>query len=95
MLNAIEEHMRAAQLKVPPSSLLGKAVAYGLHQWSYVLNYLKCPYLTPDNNVAENAIRPFVVGRKNWLFSGSPRGAAASALFHSLIESAKANGLDP
>ena len=95
LLNAIEEHMRAAQLKVPPSSLLGKAVAYGLHQWPYVLNYLKCPYLTPDNNVAENAIRPFVIGRKNWLFSGSPRGAAASALFYSLIESAKANGLDP
>ena len=45
--------------------------------------------------MAENAIRPFVVGRKNWLFSGSPRGAAASALFYSLIESAKANGLEP
>ena len=95
LLDAIEEHMRAAQSKVPPSSLLGKAVAYGLNQWAYVLNYLKCPYLAPDNNVAENAIRPFVVGRKNWLFSGSPRGAEASAFFYSLIESAKANGLDP
>lgn len=95
ILNAIEGHMHAAEPKVPPSSLLGKAVSYGLNQWEYVLNYLACPYLTPDNNVAENAIRPFVVGRKNWLFSGSPRGAAASALFYSLIESAKANGLDP
>ena len=95
ILDAIEEHMRAAQPKVPPSSLLGKAIAYGLNQWAYVCNYIACPYLTPDNNVAENAIRPFVVGRKNWLFSGSPRGAVASALFYSLVESAKANGLDP
>ena len=47
------------------------------------------------NNIAENAIRPFVVGRKNWLFSGSPDGARASATFFTLIESAKANGLEP
>ena len=80
-------------MDMPPSSM-ERALAYGLHQWPYVLNYLKCPYLTPDNNVAENVIRPFVVGRKNWLFSGSPRGAAASALFYSLIESTKANGLE-
>jgi transposase len=45
--------------------------------------------------VAENAIRPFVIGRKNWLFSGSPAGASASALIYSLIETAKANGLEP
>ncbi len=48
-----------------------------------------------DNNVAENAIRPFVLGRKNWLFSGTPDGAKASALLYSLIETAKANGLEP
>ena len=95
LLNAIEERMRAAESNVLPSSLLGKAIAYGLNQWTYILNYLQCPSLTPDNNVAENAIRPFVVGRKNWLFSGSPRGADASALFYSLIESAKANDLNP
>ena len=95
LLDNIEELMLNAQARVPKSSLLGKAVAYGLAQWTYILNYLKCPWLTPDNNVAENAIRPFVVGRKNWLFSGSPQGAHASAFFYSLIESAKANGLDP
>jgi len=49
----------------------------------------------PDNNMAENAIRSFVVGRKNWLFSGSPRGARASAAIYSLIETAKANDLEP
>ena len=51
--------------------------------------------MTPDNNAAENAIRPFVVGRKNWLFAGSPKGAEASAGLYSLIETAKANGLEP
>ena len=48
-----------------------------------------------DNNAAENAIRPFVLGRKNWLFAGTPEGAEASALIYSLIETAKANGLEP
>jgi transposase len=51
--------------------------------------------MTPDTNACENAIRPFVVGRKNWLFSGSPRGAAASAALFSIIETAKANGHEP
>ena len=48
-----------------------------------------------DNNKAENAIRPFVVGRKNWLFAATPKGAVASANLYSLVESAKANGLSP
>ena len=48
-----------------------------------------------DNNLHENAIRPFVVGRKNWLFSVTPEGAKASARFYSLIETAKVNGLEP
>jgi hypothetical protein len=51
--------------------------------------------LKPDNNTAENAIRPFVLGRKNWLFAGAPNGAHASAAFFSLIETAKVNGLEP
>ena len=51
--------------------------------------------MRPDNNLTENAIRPFAVGRKNWLFSGSPRGAKSSAAIYSLIETAKVNGLEP
>ena len=51
--------------------------------------------LSPDNNAAENAIRPFVIDRKNWLFSGTQEGTEASALFYSLIETAKANKLEP
>ena len=61
----------------PPKSLLGKAIAYALGQWDRVVIYLEDGRLCPDNNLAENAIRPFAVGRKNWLFSGSPAGAAA------------------
>jgi transposase len=82
-------------LQVPPSVLLGKAVNYALKEWEKLLHYLDSPHLTPDTNMIENAIRPFVVGRKNWLFSGSPRGAHASATLYSLIETAKANGLEP
>jgi transposase len=82
-------------LQVPPSTLLGKAVQYALGEWEKLNKYLDSPYLTPDTNLVENAIRPFVLGRKNWLFSGSPRGAHASATLYSLIETAKANGLEP
>jgi transposase len=57
--------------------------------------YLKTPYVTLDNNLVENAIRPFAIGRKNWLFSGTPEGAAASAAIYSIIETAKANALEP
>ena len=79
----------------PPKSLLGRAISYALGQWERVETYLEDGILLPDNNLAENAIRPFEVGRKNWLFSGSPRGAAASAALYSLVETAKANGLEP
>jgi transposase len=79
----------------PPGGLLGKAISYTLNQWSRLIVYLQDGRLRPDNNLVENAIRPFVVGRKNWLFSGHPRGAEASAFLYSLIETAKANGLKP
>jgi transposase len=81
--------------QVPPETLLGKAVNYSLVQWPKLLRYLEHPAMTPDTNACENAIRPFVVGRKNWLFSGSPRGATASAVLYSIIETAKANGHEP
>ena len=81
--------------QIPPGSLLGKAFNYALNQWERVIRYLDNGILYPDNNLVENAIRPFVVGRKNWLFSGHPRGAKASATLYSLVETAKANGLEP
>ncbi|MEC4684230.1 MAG: IS66 family transposase [Nitrospirota bacterium] len=79
----------------PPRGLLGKAIGYTVKRWDNLVRYLDDGRLRPDNNIAENAIRPFVVGRKNWLFSGHPRGAEASAAIYSLIETAKANGLEP
>lgn len=79
----------------PGATDMRKAVTYALGQWYKLPRYLKRAHLTPDTNQVENKIRPFVIGRKNWLFSGSPRGAAAMAGLYSLIETAKANGLDP
>jgi len=81
--------------QVPPGSTLGKAISYTLGQWERLTVYLRDGRLRPDNNRAENAIRPFVVGRKNWLFAATPDGAHASAALYSIIETAKANGLEP
>ncbi len=80
---------------IPPSSLLGEAFHYTLRQWPRLVNYLKSGIVRIDNNLTENAIRPFVVGRKNWLFADQPEGAHASAIFYSFIETAKVNGLEP
>jgi transposase len=81
--------------QVPPGSTLGKAIRYTLGQWERLTVYLRDGRLRPDNNRAENAIRPFVLGRKNWLFAATPDGAHASAAIYSIIETAKANGLEP
>ena len=81
--------------ETPPQSLIGNALRYSLKNWEKLIRYLEAWYITPDNNGVENAIRPFVVGRKNWLFANTPRGACASASLYSLVESAKANGLEP
>jgi len=95
ILDKIKTLLDARLKTTPPKSLLGKAIGYALGQWARIEVYIEDGRLSPDNNVAENAIRPFVVGRKNWLFSGSPRGARASAAIYSLIETAKACGLNP
>jgi transposase len=59
------------------------------------MNFLKDGNIAISNNLAENSIRPFTVGRRNWLFSGSPEGTTASAAVYSIVETAKANGLNP
>ena len=79
----------------PPESAIGKALFYLHQQWPRLIRYLDSGDYPIDNNAAENAIRPFVVGRKNWLFSASQKGATSSANLYSLIETAKANGLEP
>lgn len=75
-------------------SALGKAVTYAQNQKPFMENYLLDGRLSISNNAAENAIRPFTVGRKNWLFSDTQKGARASAAVYSLVETAKANGLN-
>ncbi|SPF41594.1 hypothetical protein SBDP1_350002 [Syntrophobacter sp. SbD1] len=81
--------------QTPPQVLLGKALSYALSRWSKLICYLENGHITPDNNAAENAMRPFVVGRKNWLFTGIPSGADAAATIYSLIETAKACRIEP
>lgn len=75
-------------------SALGKAVTYAKNQKPYMENYLLDGNCALSNNAAENAIRPFTVGRKNWLFADTSKGATASAAIYSIIETAKANGIN-
>jgi len=95
LLGELKSWLDDKSVKIRPSSDTGEAVRYTLGQWEKIIRYLDSPYLTPDNNGAQRAVRPFVLGRKNWLFSGSPDGADASCFFFSLIETAKLNDLDP
>ena len=81
--------------QVAPKTTLGMAVAYTLRQWEKLTTYTQHGQLSIDNNRAERAIKPFVIGRKNWLFSNTASGAKASAILYSVIETAKANGFNP
>ena len=78
-----------------PKSPFGKAVTYVLKQWKPLTAFLDDGSLDIDNNACERAIRPFAIGRKNWLFMGNPRGAKASAAIYSLIETCKLNDICP
>ena len=79
----------------PPQMLIGKAMTYLDNQWPQLIRVLNDGRLEVDNNRCENALRPFVLGRKAWLFSDTPAGAEASARLYGLIETAKANGCEP
>jgi transposase len=81
--------------KVLKGSHTFKAMQYMLNQWPYLVDYCADGKLNISNALAENAIRPFAIGRKAWLFADTPHGARASATCYSLIETAKANGIDP
>ncbi len=82
-------------LSVLPGTLLGKAIHYAKSQRKYLERYLLDGRLEISNNRAERSIKPFVIGRKNWIFAGTPNGAKASAIYYSLIVTAKENGLSP
>ena len=82
-------------VKIIPNSLTGKALNYMGTHWKKLIRFTEDGRLNIDNNPVEQAIRPFVVGRKNWLFSDTPEGAHANANLYSLIETAKANNKEP
>jgi transposase len=81
--------------KVLPKSSFGQAIKYCRNQWDKLTAFLQDGRLELDNNRSERSIKPFVIGRKNWLFSNTPRGASASARIYSLVETAKENDLNP
>ena len=95
VLNDLKAWLEKNSTRVPRDSLTYKAMQYTLNQWELLTGYLADGRLHISNALAENAIRPFAVGRRNWLFADTPRGAKASATVYSLIETAKANGLEP
>lgn len=95
VLEAFSAWLRYQTPRVLPKSSLGKAIAYCKNQWSKLIVFLEDGRLEIDNNRAERSIKPFVIGRKGWMFSNTPRGATASAMIYSIVESAKENGLNP
>jgi hypothetical protein len=94
-LARIKRWLDEKQPRVAPDTLTRKAINYLINQWDHLVRYCEHGQLRISNVLAENAIRPFAVGRRAWLFSDSPEGAKASAAMFSLIESAKANGIEP
>ena len=95
LLEDIRAWLNNSLPEVPPKSATGKALHYLNNQWPKLIRYVEDGRLPIDNNAAERAIRPFVIGRNNWLFSNSVVGAEASARLYSLILTAKANGHEP
>jgi transposase len=95
IVRELEKWKNEQMLKVTPSSLAGKALTYLNNEWQYLVNCFCSGEYALDNNFAERNIRPFTIGRKNWLFSVKAEGATASANIYSLIKTAKINGLEP
>ena len=95
VLDDLKVWLQTNSPRVPKDSLTWTAINYTLNQWDLLVGYCRDGRLHISNALAENAIRPFAVGRRNWLFADTPRGARASATIYSLIETAKANGLEP
>ncbi len=95
IMEKIKDKLDEQYDKVSPSSLLGKAIRYTLNQWGKLQNYLKDGRLDISNNRMEGAIKPFAVGRKNWMFANSVDGAKAAAIIFSLIETCKAHEVNP
>ena len=95
ILYVIKKLLDEVKDATPPQSILGKAIGYTLNNWQGLNNYLLDGRLRIDNNDSERSIKPFAVGRKNWLFCATTKGAEASANIYSIIETCKANKINP
>jgi len=93
ILNEFKQWLDQHKNDVVPKSAIGKAMTYARNEWSRLIVYLEDGRIEIDNNAAERSIKPFVIGRKNWLFCNTASGAKASAVIYSLLQSAKANDL--
>jgi len=95
LLQQLWEWLEKSKDTIPQESYLGKAIHYTRNQWPKLIKYLEDGQLNIDNNRAERAVKPFVIGRKAWLFANTTSGAKASAALYSIVETAKINGLEP
>lgn len=95
MLDKFYDWLNENITKAAPQSKLAGAISYALKQWPNLTTYIDDGRLKIDNNTSERAIKPFVIGRKNWLFSDKPEGARASCIIYSLIETCKAHEINP
>lgn len=95
VLQDLETWLKEQLVQVTPKSPMGQAIAYSLARWGKLIRYLDHPQLEIDNNLVENAIRPSVIGRKNYLFAGSHEGARRSAMFYSFLGSCRENKINP
>jgi transposase len=88
-------HKCITKVKPPPQSAIGRAITYALNQWEYLERYIDYGAAEIDNNWVENQIRPFALGRKNWLFAGNKDAANTAAFFYSIIQTCKLNNIEP
>lgn len=95
LIHQILDVLKREKDQVVPNSLVGKAINYALGQWEYLTVFLEDPRLSIDNNISEREIKGVVMGRKNWLFSDSERGAKSLAIMYSLVRTALANRIRP
>lgn len=95
ILKQIRRWLKAQQPRAAPKSTLGQAIGYALNHWRALTTFLGDGRLELDNNRSERAIKPIVIGRKNFLFMGGPNGGKAAAIMFSLMESCRQNDVDP
>jgi len=95
LVQKLREWIEQESIKVLPKSPIGKAMSYTINQWDKLINIFKYDYVELDNNLIENKIRPLALGRKNYLFAGSHKGAGRIAMMYSFFATCKANEVNP